>query len=60
MLVTKKKYEKLARDYQRLYWEYNNYIQIVNSDAKPIKETAKKKPVIRREEIKKTTAKKAK
>jgi hypothetical protein len=60
MLVTKKKYDKLARDYRRLYWEYNNYIQIVNADAKPVKETVKKKPLIRREEVKEKTAKKVK
>lgn len=60
MLVTKKKYEKLARDYKRLYWEYNNYIQIVNADAKPIKKVAKKKPLIRREEVKEKSAKKVK
>lgn len=56
MLVTKKKYDKLARDYQRLYWEYNNYIQIVNADAKPIKKVTKKAVAV----AKKTTTKKVK
>jgi len=51
MLVTKKKYDRLARDYQRLYFEYQNFVQNT---------IAKKKPLIRREEVKEKTAKKVK
>lgn len=39
MFVTKRKYEKLTRDYQRLFAEY---LKISGTDAKTIKAVAKK------------------
>lgn len=51
MFVTKRKYEKLARDYQRLFWEY---IKIASTDTEPKKTQYVKKAV-----AKKTTTKKA-
>jgi hypothetical protein len=61
MLVTKKKYNKLAKDYQRLYFEYENYVRYVNAPTMSQKQAiAKKKPVVKPSAIKKTTAKKVK
>ena len=61
MLVTKKKYEKLAKDYQRLYFEYENYVRYVNAPTISAKKAiAKKKAVVKPDAIKKTATKKAK
>lgn len=49
MFVTKRKYEKLARDYQRLFAEY---LKIVNTDTEP-----KKTLYVNKAAIKKTTTK---
>jgi hypothetical protein len=61
MLVTKKKYNKLAKDYQRLYFEYQNYVQYVNAPTISEKTAiAKKKATVKPSAIKKTATKKAK
>lgn len=59
MLVTKKKYNKLAKDYQRLYFEYENYVRYVNAPTVSAKAAiAKKKAVVKPDAIKKTATKK--
>jgi hypothetical protein len=61
MLVTKKKYERLERDFDRLWREYSNYVQYVNAPTVSAKTAiAKKKAVVKPDAIKKTATKKAK